>query len=208
MDFPAIHGPSDPEEYSWEVTLGPGEQLKSVDGQHAEVYYEDGTVAFVITVEPAHDAVGAAVPTSLGVSEGDVITLVVHHRAGNPAAGGAPFVYPVVAGEGGQNGTGTVVVTGPPDEEQVREEHERAAREEREAQPRTGQAVERGCVVPRLTGDSLKVSRRMLRAAGCTIGRLRKRRNATAATGKVIRQSPRPGAVLPRAASIELTLGN
>jgi hypothetical protein len=38
MSFPTIHGPSDPEEYSWEVSLAPGASLKLIDEQHAQVY--------------------------------------------------------------------------------------------------------------------------------------------------------------------------
>ena len=60
----------------------------------AAVYYtEDERLAFTINAGLAHDAEGSNVPTSLGVSEGNILTLTVHHRAGNPAASGAPFVY-------------------------------------------------------------------------------------------------------------------
>jgi hypothetical protein len=97
MNFPKINGPSDPEEYSWRVELGSGQKLMPiVDG--AAIVYKDGTVAFTIAPEDAHDAQGAAVPTTLAVTGPDVITLTVHHRAGNPAAGNASFAYPVVPG--------------------------------------------------------------------------------------------------------------
>lgn len=141
MDFPAIHGPSDPEEYSWAVTLGPGQQLESIDEQHAEVYYEDGTVSFLITAEPAHDATGAAVPTSLSVSAGNVVTLTVHHRAGNPAAAGLPFVYPVSSGPAFKVGEGTVIVQGPLDESELREARERIERENPAAHPSAAPAA-------------------------------------------------------------------
>jgi hypothetical protein len=129
MWFPDIHGPGDAEEYSWEVTLGEGQSLKSVDSQEAEVVDEDGTVAIHIQAESAHDADGTAVPTSLSVPAGNVLTLTVHHRAGNPTAGGAPFAYPVTAGPAFQIDKGTVIVQGPADERELQEARERIERE-------------------------------------------------------------------------------
>ena len=60
-------------------------------------------------------------PTSLSVSEEKIVTLTVHHREGNPAAGGAPFDYPVIAGAGWEGGTEPVIVKGPPDEQEIKE---------------------------------------------------------------------------------------
>lgn len=105
MGFPVIHDPSGPEEFSWEVELSGNQELQQVDERHAEVIYGVSEVtAFDITAEDAHDANGAEVPTTLVVSEGNVITLVVHHRAGNPLTG-EPFVYPVVSGSGFERGS-------------------------------------------------------------------------------------------------------
>ena len=64
----------------------------------------------------AHDAVGKSVPTTLEVSPPNVVTLTVHHRAGNPAAGGAPFTYPIFEGSGWEGGFSTFEVTVPPSE--------------------------------------------------------------------------------------------
>ncbi len=122
MTFPQIDSPAGPEEFSWEVSLGKGQELVQVDGRTAEVRYEDGISAFGIAAEAAHDADGTAVPTTLVVVQPSVITLVVHHRAGNPAAGGTPFVYPVVAGEGWEGGVQTEPVQGPPDEAELHEQ--------------------------------------------------------------------------------------
>jgi hypothetical protein len=132
LSFPTIRGSSDPEEFIWQVQLGPDQELKELNDQNAGVFYEGGHQAFGITAEPAHDANGATVPTTLAVSEGDLVTLIVHHRTGNPAAGGAPFAYPILQGAGWEGGFWTVVVTGPPDEQKEREERE--ARE-RASQP-------------------------------------------------------------------------
>lgn len=121
MSFPAIDEVSGPQEFSWEVTPAEGQELESVDSLHARVYFtEDQTTAFEITAERAHDAKGAEVPTSLEVRLGNVITLLVHHRAGNPAAGGAPFDYPIAAGGGWELGSQPVQVFGPPDEAALR----------------------------------------------------------------------------------------
>jgi len=187
MTFEAIHGPADPEEYSWTVELGEEQVLRLIDDQHAAVYYSDRQAAFSITAEQAHDANGSSVPTTLAVSDGDVVTLIVHHRAGNPAAGGAPFVYPIVGGPGWEGGFHTYYVPMPPYE------------------PVSGDsstpAVTPGCVVPRLTGGSVKASRLKLRAAGCGLGEIRGARSKTA---KVVRQYPAPGTA--RAAGAEVAV--
>lgn len=207
MAFPPIQGPADPEEFSWEVQLSSGQTLEQVDDQHAEVYYEyEHHPAYSIAAEAAHDAEGAAVPTTLTVTQPDIVTLIVHHRAGNPAAGGAPFVYPITAGEGwAKIGEGTVV-TGPPDEGELREERERAERENPPAKSRSPESRSRTCLVPRLKGRSLAASKRRLRRANCRIGEVRRRRHATARSGRVIRQFPRPGRTLPVGARVKVTL--
>lgn len=208
MSFPAIPGPLDPEEYSWEVSLGEGQELELVDEQHAQVYYTEGHhPAFSITAEAAHDAVGSNVPTSISVSDGNILTLRVHHRAGNPVEGGAPFIYPVIAGTGWEGGVQTEVIAGPKDEQELREERERIAREEWEAMESADKGAPAGCLVPKLKGRTLRRSKRWLRNADCRIGKVRKLHSATAQTGRVIRQNPRPGAVLAPGTSVSVTLG-
>jgi hypothetical protein len=131
MTFPMIDGPEGPEEYSWMVSLAEGQELESIDDQHAEVYYANGHhPALGISAELAHDASGSNVPTTLSVSDGDVITLTVHHRAGDPAADGAPFKYPIVGGQGWEGGFQTVIVSGPPDEQELREQRNERERKE------------------------------------------------------------------------------
>lgn len=64
-----------------------------------------------------------------------------------------------------------------------------------------------GCVVPKLKGKSLKASRKALDRRQCKLGKVRKRRGATAKTGRVKRQSRLPGAVLPSGTKVEIALG-
>jgi PASTA domain len=207
MTFPSIQGPADPEEYSWEVTLEEGQALEAVDEKHAQVYYvDDHQTAFAIAAVAAHDADGISVPTSLAVSEGSVITLTVHHRAGNPAAAGTPFDYPVIVGEGWSGGFVTEVVPGPKDEQELREERERKEREELEALRRS-EVRPRGCRVPELRGRRLVGSMRALRRANCTVGQVWRRKGATAKTGQVVKQSPRPGTLLGSGAQVNVVLG-
>jgi 6-bladed beta-propeller/NHL repeat len=97
MTFKAIREASAPESYSWVVTVGPEETLKLIDSQHAALFWDDGTQGLLITAQPAHGADGETIPTSLSVSEGNVITQTVHHRNGG-------FVYPAVAGVGWEGG--------------------------------------------------------------------------------------------------------
>src|SRR5215207_1429932 len=97
-NFPTLKGPADPEDFSWEVTLWPGQELKQIDEREAAVFFDDEHVAMTIVAEQARDATGAAVPTSLAVSAPDLVTLTVHHRDGNPAASGTSFQSPISAG--------------------------------------------------------------------------------------------------------------
>lgn len=156
MSFPAIREPSYPEDYSWEMHLGPGTELEAIDDQHAGIYFTyEHVLSYLVTAGEAHDATGATVPTSLVVSEGNVITLIVHHRDGNPAAGGASFVYPVLAGQGYEMQFSPVQITGP------------LAGPEKVAE-----AVEpESCIVPTLRGKTLRRSKVLLREADCKIGK-------------------------------------
>jgi hypothetical protein len=189
MAFQAIQGPTDPEDYSWEVRLDDDQALRAIDERSAEVYWtEDETRAFLIEATLAHDAEGTNVPTTLAVSEGNVITLTVHHRAGDPAAGGAPFVYPVVGGAGWEGGFETVIVTMPPVTEQ----------------PPQPSAEDEQCVVPGLLGRTLKAARKKLRNAGCKLGPVR---GARVKGARVVKQYRKPGRELPARSAVGVKLG-
>jgi sugar lactone lactonase YvrE len=97
MTFQDIRDSSGPEQYSWQVKLGGGEYLKSIDAEHAGVFWDDGTQAMLISAQAAHGADGRTVATSLAVGTGNVITLTVHHRI-------AGVIYPVMAGVGWEGG--------------------------------------------------------------------------------------------------------
>ena len=116
MEFRSIRAGTAPETYSWEVQLHQGQMLKVIDEQHAGIYYPDETLALTITAESAHDATGNVVPTSLDVSETNVLTLTVHHQGGG-------FTYPVTAGQTWQTGYETFIVPGPPTKQEEEEEY-------------------------------------------------------------------------------------
>jgi hypothetical protein len=166
MDFGSLNGPEDPEEFSWEVKLGEEEELKEIDERHAGVYWEDGTLAMQIEATAAHDADGATVPTTLMVTQPNIITLVVHHRDGS-------FVYPVTAGEGWEGGfrTEPAVILMPKGEGPP-------------PPPPT-------CVVPDLTGRSLRASRKILHQSHCRLGAVRGEQVRTAHVVTQYRQSGR-----------------
>ncbi len=108
--------------FSWTVKLSRGEELKLLDPHNAAVLFSDGEVAMLITAEPAHDAVGTTVPTSLTVTE-NLLTLTVSTQA-------ASYVYPVVAGQGWQGGYPVpTIIMGPEDEMEIVEREERERRE-------------------------------------------------------------------------------
>ena len=173
MSFPSIQGPEGPEEFFWEVHLYEGQYLQQLDEAHAGVFYEGGHPAFSIAAVSAHAVDGATVPTTLAVTQPNIITLTVHHRDGNPAAGGAPFDYPVIAGSGWEGGFQTHHVEGPP-REQI--------------------APEPTCVVPDLSNRTLRASRKILHASHCRLGRVRGERSRAV---HVITQYRPAGKVLP-----------
>jgi hypothetical protein len=156
LTFHRINGPEDPEEFSWQVELRAGEELRQIDETDAAVFYKSGYSAFSITAELAHDAIGTNVPTTLTVTEPNIITLTVHHREGNPAAGGAPFDYPIVAGAGWEGGIRPpTIIQGPPDEAELRAARERAAAAATSAPPSTAPEQQRVLVVRALGDDKL-----------------------------------------------------
>lgn len=61
-----------------------------------------------------------------------------------------------------------------------------------------------GCRVPKLKGKTLAAARSRLKAAGCKLGRVSKVRGRH---GKVMRQSPGPGRVLPPGAKVSVKIG-
>lgn len=64
----------------------------------------------------------------------------------------------------------------------------------------------RGCKVPTLTGKTLKVAKKKLKKADCKIGTVTKKEGASAATGKVKKQSPKAGKVLAPGSKVKVTL--
>ncbi len=65
-----------------------------------------------------------------------------------------------------------------------------------------------GCKVPKLKGRKLKASKKKARKSDCRIGKVKKRGDATAKTGKVVKQNPKPGRILLPGTRIKLTLGD
>jgi sugar lactone lactonase YvrE len=126
LTFTNIRDTTGSESFSWEVNLGEGQTLVSIDPMDVELRFANGMRAMLIAAERAHDAVGTEVPTSLSVSEGNVLTLTVGHRGGN-------YVYPVIAGAGWEGGYTTELIVGPKDEQEVKEEQERIEKERQEA---------------------------------------------------------------------------
>ena len=132
LAFSSIRDKSAPESFSWEVQLSEGQRLKQTDPMDAEIVYEDGIRAVLISAEKAHDAVGTSVPTTLSVTDGNILSLVVAHR-------NTSYVYPVVAGTGWEGGYSTEILAGPKDEQEIREEQERIWQEEFEAMERAAE---------------------------------------------------------------------
>jgi pyruvate/2-oxoglutarate dehydrogenase complex dihydrolipoamide acyltransferase (E2) component len=205
------------DEFSWRVVLGKGQRLRLVTETEAWVEYAGGVEAFAITAEPARDRAGAYVPTTLQVAEGDVLTLVVHDREGNPANGGAPFTYPIVPGASwGPSDFVPIVVKGPPDEKEIAEEKAAAAQRAKEAQeaaaaapatpPAPAPAPAPVCTVPSLRGLDLRTAKAKLRAEECGVGRVYLARGATAGRGRVVKQFRPSGSRLVAGAPVAVKL--
>jgi hypothetical protein len=190
--FPAITGPEAPEEYPFRVSLGEEQHLEQVTPTEVAVR-ERGVTLFTLKSGAAHDAVGSAVPTTLTLTGLDTVTWTISYRAGNLAAGGAPFVYPIVGGTGWEGGFRTISV-------EMNERQPPAT-----APPATPMPAPT-CAVPYLKGFGLREVKSLLRDADCAIGKVRLARGATKAKGKVVKQFEPPGTVLAAGAPVAVKL--
>jgi hypothetical protein len=198
FSFPDITGPESPEEYPYQLKpLSPEMRMRQVSDQEIVVeYLEYGVISYSIQAEPAHDAVGATVPTTLALAEdeeGPVVTLTVHFRAGNPAAGGAPFAFPVMGGEGWEGGYRTISV-------ELNEPKPPAKDPPPPPPPPT-------CTVPPLHGLGLRAAKARLRADHCAIGKVHLAHGATRGKGKVVKQFRAAGTQLTTGAPVAIKLG-
>jgi hypothetical protein len=203
FEFPEITGPEAPEEYPILMELGPRQELRQESETQVGIYFkEDGVLAFSLASPGASDAEGATVPTTLAKTGEDEITMTFHFRAGNPAAGGAPFVYPITTGAGWPGGWHGF-------SELIPGEFERAERQIIEANPPA--AIEPlpviTCKVPTLRGYSLRGAKNRLRAAHCAIGAVRLADGATVGKGKVVKQFHPAGTELAAGAPVAVKLG-
>jgi PASTA domain len=64
----------------------------------------------------------------------------------------------------------------------------------------------RRCVVPNVKRKALALARQAIRRAGCTVGRIRRSHSASVRNGRVISQSPRPGARRAAGTRVNLVL--
>lgn len=65
----------------------------------------------------------------------------------------------------------------------------------------------KACVVPQLKGKKLKAAKKKLRKARCKLGKVKLRGDATAKTGKVVKQAPKPRKQLAPGSKVNVTLG-
>ena len=63
-----------------------------------------------------------------------------------------------------------------------------------------------GCIVPKLTGRTLRSATNALRGKGCRIGKVNKLKGATAKNGKVVSQAVPKGKILAANAKVKVTL--
>jgi hypothetical protein len=108
-----------------------------------------------------------------------------------PSSGGSTTF---IAGSAGGSGSVTVVVGGV----------SASAKAVVVAAPTPPPPVE--CVVPRLRGKTLLAARHALRLRHCALGKVRRARSRTISRGRVLFQTPRPGAHRPRGSKVNVTI--
>jgi hypothetical protein len=64
----------------------------------------------------------------------------------------------------------------------------------------------KGCKVPQLKGKKLKAAKKKIGKADCKLNKVKKLHGATAKSGKVTKQNPKPGKILAPGAKIKITL--
>jgi PASTA domain len=73
---------------------------------------------------------------------------------------------------------------------------------------RAGSQSTTNCYVPYLQGETLVAAKRAIGSTHCRVGKLTRVRVSRAESNRVISQKPKPGARLPKGATIELRIGN
>jgi hypothetical protein len=200
FSFPDIPGPEAPEEYPLQWgPLSPELKMRQVSDQEIVVEYINyGITSYTVKAPLAHAADGATVPTTLALTEDDegpVVTIVVHHRPGNPQAGFVPFQYPVTGGAGWEGGYRTFSTE--------LNEHKPPTTEPPPAPPSPAPT----CKVPSLHGFGLVAVKKLLRGADCGVGQVRLARGATKGKGKVVKQFRPAGTELEAGAPVAVKLG-
>ena len=73
--------------------------------------------------------------------------------------------------------------------------------------PAAGKKPAAQCKVPRLVGERLRTAKSKLKAAGCTLGKVTRRKAPAKKVGKVLAQGSKPGATIRAGAAVKLTVG-
>lgn len=197
--YPTIETASDPETYSWRVELEAGQTLVAVSDERAVIRRGSEDEGDIVA-PTAHDADGELVPTSIAVSEGDVLTLTVRHHE-------AEYAYPITLERPwliiSQESTEPVQIP--------------VAEDTGTPNPYVSNYVyppfepnftpKPACEVPKLAGLGRHAAAAKLRAEHCKLGKVRLARGATAAKGKVVKQSHAAGAGLAPGAPVAIKLG-
>lgn len=66
--------------------------------------------------------------------------------------------------------------------------------------------VYKGCKVPQLKAKKLKAAKKKIRKGDCKLGKIKKLDGASAKTGKVSKQNPKPGKILAPGSKVKITL--
>ncbi|HVQ57315.1 MAG TPA: IPT/TIG domain-containing protein [Solirubrobacterales bacterium] len=181
--------------YFEEPALGDGQTLTAGPGE----LENEGELAFNADIQPA-PTVSSFSPPSGSISGGTAVTILGTDFTGATSVtfGGVPATYSVDSESQITAVTpsfalpGTVAI--------------RVTTLAGGASPIAAFAVT-ACTVPNVKGKSLKGAKKRIRKAGCGVGKLTKKKAATAKTGEVRRTNPKPGANVPPGTKVRIVLG-
>ncbi len=192
---------------------------------HSDCYFETGLAGDVISWQEANSAVGSTFPiedsgpglrlnitasllpppaiSSITPAEGSIsgATVVI---AGANFASVTGVSFGAVPASFAVNSEGQITATAPPSStlSAVPVTVTTAAGSATGAQA----FVYKGCKVPKLKGKKLKGAKKKIRKGDCGLGKVKKLKGATAKTGKVSKQNPKPGKILVPGSKVKITL--
>jgi len=182
-------------------TITFGGNIDTPDGERwqPEQDIEESLLNVEATILPA-PRLTAISPTSGSISGGTPVTVAGANLAEvrSVSFSGVPALSYTVSNEG------LLTAVAPPNTELTSRTIEVTTVAGRATSPQTFNYV--GCVVPLLKKYKLKAATNKLKGAGCALGKVKRLKKVSVRKGKVTRQSPASGTILPPGGKVAVTL--